>query len=493
MIQRWGRSSRLDPRNLAKHNHIFLWAEDRERCVNVLSLLKDSDPEFHKKLRVVGMEYAKQGSKEVIEGMREEEEKLQDWSRMACVSLDERRMHKLKELMEEADRLERVPKRNEKGGRFWGYMKEGKNKDLMHIALQNQYIRADYERYQREKEQRLSPREKLEELIDEANRLERVPKEKETGGQFWTDMKKGCNKDLLSIALQNKYLREDYERYRRKREERQSQIRLSPQEKLRELIEEANRLERVPSDKEKGGRFWEYMKQGHHKDLLLIALQNQYLRENYDKYQQRKQERLSPQEKLEGLIDEANRLERAPKQNERGGQFWTDMKKGCNKDLLSIALQNQYLRENHDKYQQRNQERLSPQENLRELIEEANRLERVPSDKEKGGQFWSNMKQGRHKDLLPIALQNQYLRENYDKYQQRKQERLSPQEKLRELIGEANRLERAPKQNEKGGNFWNNMKQGGYKYLLQVALQNPYLKASYDQFQSRTKGIRNLV
>jgi hypothetical protein len=93
------------------------------------------------------------------------------------------------------------------------------------------------------------------------------------------------------------------------------------------------------------------------------------------------------------------------------------------------------------------------------------------------------MKQGRYKEFLPIALQNQYLRENYEKYQNR----LSSQEQLQQLIEQSNQLERAPKQNEKGGRFWRNMKQGHNKDLLQIALQNQYLREDYERFQSRTK------
>ncbi|NBN99776.1 MAG: hypothetical protein EBV19_11145, partial [Flavobacteriia bacterium] len=150
MIQRWGRSSRLDPSNLAKHNHIFLWAEDRERCVNVLSLLKDSDPEFHKKMRVMGMEYAKQGSKEIIEGLREEEEKLQDWSRMACVSLDERTKMKVKLLFEFSDIEQRAPKEKEsyKGvniGYLWKNVKLGRITSLLMEIIQHPVLKNEYE------------------------------------------------------------------------------------------------------------------------------------------------------------------------------------------------------------------------------------------------------------------------------------------------------------------------------------------------------------
>jgi hypothetical protein len=113
------------------------------------------------------------------------------------------------------------------------------------------------------------------------------------GGKFWDQMKQGRNKVLLPLALENRYLREDYERYQRDKQKREQQERLLSFEKTQELIKDANRLGRVPTRKEKYGEFWKYIKQGRNKYLLQMALENPYLRVDYEKYQQKKEKRLT--------------------------------------------------------------------------------------------------------------------------------------------------------------------------------------------------------
>jgi superfamily II DNA or RNA helicase len=362
MIQRWGRGSRLDSQNPTKHNNIFIWSLDWDECVNVLSRLMEVDPEFHKKIKFVAAKYDTQHTIDVQERIIAREQEFRDWSNIHCITYDEKRMRKLNELKEEANRLERVPKQKERGGKFWDNMKQGHNNDLLPLALENRYLRVDYEIYN----YKLSSNEKIQELNEEANRLERVPKRNERGGEFWYSMKQGRNKVLLPLALQNRYLREDYELFQRKKEERcqQGSRPLPPQERLQELITETNRLERVPKIKEVGGKFWDQMKQGRNKVLLPLALENRYLREDYERYQRDKQkreqqERLLSFEKTQELIKDANRLGRVPTRKEKYGEFWKYIKQGRNKYLLQMALENPYLRVDYEKYQQKKEKRLT--------------------------------------------------------------------------------------------------------------------------------------
>ena len=50
-VQRIQRGGRLDPTNPQKRNNLFLWAEDWSKAVESLTLLKESDIDFHKKVQ----------------------------------------------------------------------------------------------------------------------------------------------------------------------------------------------------------------------------------------------------------------------------------------------------------------------------------------------------------------------------------------------------------------------------------------------------------
>lgn len=56
-VQRLQRGGRLDPQNPFKKNHLFLWAEDWAPAIGALTLLKDADPDFKVKLRVLDVNY----------------------------------------------------------------------------------------------------------------------------------------------------------------------------------------------------------------------------------------------------------------------------------------------------------------------------------------------------------------------------------------------------------------------------------------------------
>jgi superfamily II DNA or RNA helicase len=78
-MQRCMRSSTIDPQNPNKHNNIILWADGWEKCVDALELLRVSDPDFKKKVRVAGANYDSQGDKIKKELVASEASKFGEW------------------------------------------------------------------------------------------------------------------------------------------------------------------------------------------------------------------------------------------------------------------------------------------------------------------------------------------------------------------------------------------------------------------------------
>jgi len=88
-IQRLQRGGRLDPTNPSKRNSLFLWTEEWSRAVNSLTLMRQEDPLFHKKLRTLSANYDRLGEPAVQRDLRVRTEKLQAYAEIQCVTLDD--------------------------------------------------------------------------------------------------------------------------------------------------------------------------------------------------------------------------------------------------------------------------------------------------------------------------------------------------------------------------------------------------------------------
>ncbi len=111
MVQRSQRSSTKDSHNISKHNNIILWADGWEKCVNSLDLLRESDPEFHKKIKVAACNYDSQNRKDVKNNINTQINKINEYICVSSVSVWERqRLHWITQY----ERLGRNPNKRSK-------------------------------------------------------------------------------------------------------------------------------------------------------------------------------------------------------------------------------------------------------------------------------------------------------------------------------------------------------------------------------------------
>jgi superfamily II DNA or RNA helicase len=89
-VQRLGRGLRLDPKNPTKEMHMFLWCDDLSKTVNSLSLLKQQDPQFHKRLKTVNTNYDMtfSGESRKMEATRTGD--YEKFVHMWCLTIEER-------------------------------------------------------------------------------------------------------------------------------------------------------------------------------------------------------------------------------------------------------------------------------------------------------------------------------------------------------------------------------------------------------------------
>ena len=92
MMQRSMRGSRLDSKNPSKRNNIFLWADGWEKCVGALELLREADPEFHKKIRIADCNYDRSDSSERVEMIKAEVLEFEKWEGVQCLTIMEKHL-----------------------------------------------------------------------------------------------------------------------------------------------------------------------------------------------------------------------------------------------------------------------------------------------------------------------------------------------------------------------------------------------------------------
>lgn len=108
-LQRMQRSARLDPDNPCKTNHVFVAAEDCA-AMSSLVMVRDSDPDFHKKIRVMDSDF----SKLTVEHMKEERaQEIVVTSVLASVMTEDSRfMKRLEDWAQFYEEHRRVPSRS---------------------------------------------------------------------------------------------------------------------------------------------------------------------------------------------------------------------------------------------------------------------------------------------------------------------------------------------------------------------------------------------
>jgi uncharacterized protein (DUF736 family) len=325
------------------------------------------------------MEYAKQGSKEIIEGMRQEEEKLQDWSRMACVSFEVRTKMKVKLLFEFSDIEQRSPKEKEsyKGVNI---------------------------------------------------------------GYLWKNVKLGRITSLLMEIIQHPVLKNEYEKYLRYLDTKKDVPILSLEECVQVLLEFVELYRREPKSNEefkgvKIGRLWHSFKQGSQQRYLSVRkkiLENDILKRAYETFLKNREQKISTNERADILIEFVLLFGRIPKKNEmyKGiniSMFWNDVKRATTKSVLSKLLEIDILKQDYEKYLESKKNLITPEQRATLLLEFVLLEKRMPTYKEvyKGvcvGTFWNHLKQGGSPLLLKKLLENEIIKANYDIYLEKKKQ-----------------------------------------------------------------------
>ena len=459
-FQRAQRGSTLDPKNPNKRNNIFLWADGWEKCLGALEFLRHADPEYHKKMHVAGVNYADRKGREQQrkESMVKEAMGFVEWSRMACISVEERSKRKAEALVALVQQHGRVPTSKEtvdgfKIGQFWDSVKHGLHPGMYQSMFShNALLRADYEKAAMNREAKkgtpiLSPEDKGRRLVAWVDQHGNVPSkttqvEEFLMGQFWHSVKQGINPSVYqSLLSHNAMLRADYEKSAMKREAKKGELILSPEEKGRRLVAWVDQHGQMPKTTDdvyvQVGQFWGNVKQGLNPSVYQSLLShNALLRADYEKTAMKREAKkgkliLSPEEKGRRTVSWVEQYGKVPKTTEevdefKIGQFWDNVKQGNTQSIYhSILSHNALLRADYEKTAMKREakkgmSKLSPEEKARRTVAWVEQYGKVPKSTEevdefKIGQFWVSVKQRNPSIYQSILSHNALLRADYEK------------------------------------------------------------------------------
>jgi superfamily II DNA or RNA helicase len=271
MVQRMCRANRLDRNNPNKIANTFMWCDPDCDIVRVLSLLKENDPNFYKKVRVMSSEYDSLYSEKVNSMEEKEEDTLIEYINVECLTREEVFNKKFEIFKEFVLESKRVPtwkeKKNEINlGQWYNNSQKQKIKKGDMILLDklshvHECVKVDLQEYlKKEKKEIKTFEESLEIFKEFVLENKRVPQQKEKKNEFnigsWYNsqkkkIKEGDTKILDKLSQVHECVKVDLQDYLKKEKKEKKSF----EESLEIFKEFVLENKRVPQQKEKKNEF----------------------------------------------------------------------------------------------------------------------------------------------------------------------------------------------------------------------------------------------
>ena len=346
--------------------------------------------------------------------------------------------------------------------KFWESVKFNNKCQIFpyNLLLQNVILLKDYDNYINYSENKISLEEKCHQLIkivEKNGSINCIDKSffftnQENILNFWKNIKinKKCSKYPYKILLNNKVLKENYDKYIEKKNLDIEKEILSIEQKCTQLIDFVEKNGEIPSksaiftNQQNINKFWITVKSNNKslKHPYSELLKNDILKKDYEKYLRKNKNDISTEEKIKQLIEWVEKNEKIPNSDDKSAifsneknmeSFWlyVKLRKKCGSAPYSFLLKNILLKQNYDKYINFYEKKLSVDEKCNQLIEFVKKNNNVPSSSDNSivfsnnqqiGQFWQNIKSKKKcsNDNYSKLLKNDILKKDYNNYLMKK-------------------------------------------------------------------------
>ena len=391
MVQRMCRANRLVKENPNKVANCFLWTDDMNKIVGSLSLLKENDMEFHKKIRVMNGDYDKQGDREMIEKIEMENKKVNEFVRIKCLSYQDIWKMKKELLFKFCDENGKVPEWKDKYEEYniglWLNNQKRKinsmDSDVYKYLSENDIIKKELNRYLQCKDinkckERLTWSQSKNIIIQFIENKRRIPTEKEkfkehSIGKWLSDQKKkiiSIESNIYIKLSNNKIIKNELDRYLQYKEKNKDKVKLTWDESKNLLFQFIEKEGTIPLWKDnyetyKIGQWFNDQKKRINQDIYTKLSENKIIKNELDRYLQYKEKN---KDKVKLTWDESKNLlfqfiEKEGtiplwKDNYETyniGQWFNDQKKKINSiesDIYKKLSENEIVKKELDRYLQ---------------------------------------------------------------------------------------------------------------------------------------------
>ncbi len=434
MVQRLCRANRLLKENPNKIANCFMWTDDLNKIVGTLSLLKNNDIDFHKKIKVMNGEYIKNNNKEMIELKKTENKKLDEYLKVKCMSLNDIWEMKKNLLFKFCEENRRAPKKKEIYGSFkindWyrDQKKKIKNdKSIVYLVLsQNSLLKIELDKYIFNKNNNnikffYNFEEKRKILFDYCNINNKIPhtKDKKNMGAWFSQKKfiiKSNKDNLYNFLSQNLIIKNELDNYLDKRKNKNTKKKYTFDESKELFLNYCSNNQKIPgkNDYENQGVWYRYLKRkidSIEHEYYLLFINNNIIKKDLDKYLENKNNnknkvKLTEEQKIEILFNYCIKNKKHPisSNKEHMGQWFSHQKEKINskQDDLYIKLsQNLIIKKELDEYLEKKEKnknkqiiKLSEDEKLQIFFKYCNEHNEIPyqSNKENMGNWFTDKK-----------------------------------------------------------------------------------------------------
>ncbi len=378
-VQRLCRANRLVKENPNKIANCFMWCDDLSKCVNTLSLLKENDIKFTNKIKYLSGNYDKKCEKKSLELETKENDKLQEFINIKCMSLSDIWEMKKNLLFEYVELNRKVPiysiKYKEINIGNWLNTQKGNIKSIQN----NLYIRLSENKIVKKSLDIFLGiiDESCDILFEFCNEYKRVPKKKElyNGINIGTLLQtqktkiKSTNDELYKKLSKNKYIKESLDICLETREKNKNNKKNTLDEMCYLLFEYCTINKKVPSRSVKDDNIgmWLYRQKQNIKsindELYKKLSQNEIVKNELDSYLETKnnkiyKKRFSCKESCDILFEYCELNKKIPRQREiyKGysiGQYFQGKKKKIklvNDKYYKILSQNEIVKKELDRF-----------------------------------------------------------------------------------------------------------------------------------------------
>lgn len=452
MVQRICRANRLVKNHPNKVANCFLWTEDVNSILDTLSLLKENDIEFYKKIKVMNGNY---DNKNEIEKCKKENKEIGKYVLIKCLNYNERWEIKKQLLFEYCDNHKKVAIQNKSIG-CWLQDQKKKIKsvnDVIYKKLsENIYVKESLDKFLLNKE---NNKNKIELTWDEwkellfkfSNYYQIVPKQKEKFknkkiGSWFFNQKTKINDDIYIKLSENEYVKKSLDDYLIIKEKNKDKNILSFDEKKNILFDFCIKNNKAPINSDDIG-IWLQTKKGQinsiNDELYKILSQNEIVKKSLDEYLINKEKnkdknQLSWDEKKNILFKFCNKNKRVTInkekiENENIGMWFQDQKKKINSSNEEVYIklsENEYLKTSLDEYlinKEKNKDKiiLSWDEKKELLFNFSNNHQRVPKNNEEYkneniGRWLQTQKEKMNEEKYKKLSENIYVKISLDAY-----------------------------------------------------------------------------